>query len=834
MAEGLHGYELTGHLGEESLEDVAARREAAARASRRAGRGENPEVGSPETNVPTSEPTPGLLSRPNPENAPVPESEPTSSFNPRVQGGSYPGNLPTPPTAPPLEFPTRPPPVPTPALGREFTSPNIKEGLVYNTAKRALRGKLHAQAKEFHGQVEEALARHLGTAPAKVQDAIGDWSDGAENSTTTAWKDQPFELRRQAAALKGLHSAQKNVIVFENRDEGPHSLYTLRFASDDAKKVRDALDQNGLQFRTIEPSASKGQGTTVHVVDTDGGARAGIENLIKGGHVEPENVEERSGHAEFLGDPEQKSREVAARNYRGILQAARDQASQGEGRAGATVPWFEGLEPHAEQSYRDLSNLPDIRGPKEAEDLRQAAIDRANLTPEEQERLNKVRGIAKQWVDEHPGSHPLSAHHFIQGHEEFPDWVNTKEDIGKFFNARNKRLDYAKAEDRQTAADALIHDVMHAINGGSDAADWYDRTVDRSLRKVSDVAPDILTNPEDEMAYKLATAVTSQNQDVFPNFESGYLAYRHWKKTGEFPTNAEIFGGGTKSPAMIKNFTKLNRLWEKHGAEGLREILETPMTMRKLRDEYGLDPKGESLDHVMEGAAMLGPKLGSFYNNLNKRFHSITFDMWNTRNMNRLAGNMFAFSPKAMRKDTAERDSHLTQLSDLLSSGGLDDLPKGERAKMTAEIKRLQKIPEAKLTREHALEVAPTIANWAERIHKVFQEGEGYARSYPPELKTPKNKLAKNYDLNLTDLEDAPRNATERGQFRDIYKLTREGLAEHGLKLRNADLQAVLWYPEQKLFQLAGSRNRGNFDYLDAAHRLVRKVRSGELPALHA
>ena len=46
-------------------------------------------------------------------------------------------------------------------------------------------------------------------------------------------------------------------------------------------------------------------------------------------------------------------------------------------------------------------------------------------------------------------------------------------------------------------------------------------------------------------------------------------------------------------------------------------------------------------------------------------------------------------------------------------------------------------------------------------------------------------------------------------------------------------IKLYLWFIEQKLFQMGGSRNRASFDYLDASHRLVRKIKSGELPALH-
>jgi hypothetical protein len=44
--------------------------------------------------------------------------------------------------------------------------------------------------------------------------------------------------------------------------------------------------------------------------------------------------------------------------------------------------------------------------------------------------------------------------------------------------------------------------------------------------------------------------------------------------------------------------------------------------------------------------------------------------------------------------------------------------------------------------------------------------------------------------------------------------------------------RSSFWFVEKDLFKLAGSNSRVNADYLDAAHRLVRKVKSGELPGL--
>jgi hypothetical protein len=136
------------------------------------------------------------------------------------------------------------------------------------------------------------------------------------------------------------------------------------------------------------------------------------------------------------------------------------------------------------------------------------------------------------------------------------------------------------------------------------------------------------------------------------------------------------------------------------------------------------------------------------------------------------------------------------------------------------------------MTRDRVLAQAPTIADWADSEHRRYAISKGYERSYAPELKSDSTGLAKNMDLNLTDLSDAPKGPVQRGQWRDIYNRLKSNLSNAGIDMSHANNQAVLWYIEQALFRLGGSRNRASFDYLDAAHRLVRKVKTGKLPAL--
>ena len=47
---------------------------------------------------------------------------------------------------------------------------------------------------------------------------------------------------------------------------------------------------------------------------------------------------------------------------------------------------------------------------------------------------------------------------------------------------------------------------------------------------------------------------------------------------------------------------------------------------------------GELQTYNVAGSVVFGPKLGSFYNNLNGNFDSVTMDLWFTRTMTRIGG----------------------------------------------------------------------------------------------------------------------------------------------------------------------------------------------------
>jgi hypothetical protein len=779
------------------------------------------EVGSPETEIQPGAQSPGLLQQSGPE---------AESFSPRQQGGTY-----AEATQPMQEVPQLPQSI-------EFVSPNVRENLSYEAAKRALKSKGHVGMADFNDRVEQALANARGVPVAAQTNGIGDWVDAAENSHITRSHGHSPEDRRVALALKGLHGAQKQVASFQLDPAGEHSLFSLTFNSDDPNSVRTLLDEHGLKFRTLEEPKKK-QRITAHIIDTAGDALPGVEDLVKGGHIYEAKHDE--GLGEFIGT-ETGSRYEGAREYRRILQEARDKAQYAAGHPGVGMErpgvwWAAPLQQEAEENFARLKEARDFQRQEEAEDARLAEADRADIPPEDKAKLMELHQKAKAELRDNP--EPLDRHSifsYLLGENDLPSNKMNKKQIGEFFDSIHKDLDIDKPKDRATAGKAMFQDILHALAGSvtgkpSEAWGWYDRAVRKTINKTAEILPEIKTDPNTELAFKIGLAVTSQKQDVFPNAEDAYHVTRYWMKHGEFPTEAKYFGGGVMARAMEGNFAKMNKMWKDYGPDKLREILETPITVKLLKQKYGLTVGGEKQKHTVRGAMGLGAKIGSFLSNLLGHFDPTTMDLWFARGMNMMFGNMFDFSEQAMKVGSTKNRAHLEELRDMLDSGELSHAPPEQQEQMKKELAKLDAVKEGKMTKVRAEKLAPNIYDWAKRATKAYATSYGSGsgqKTFHEDFATPENITAKKMHDAVSELADGPRNASERDNWRLIMKDVNDRLANIGIHLTNADKQGLGWFNIKDLFKLAGSNSKRNADYLDAAYRLVRRVRNGEIPDL--
>jgi hypothetical protein len=179
-----------------------------------------------------------------------------------------------------LIVPTAPGPGVSHAASRQagpaylFLSPNTDENLSPAEATLRLRSPEQACFRQLAGDI----LRQVG-AQVHVEDAIGDWSDGVENSLLVVVPTPPdLWTLRYAAAWFGLLAEQKGVLVFRPAAGGPDELAILNVAERDLARLRRALDDHGISSRTIVRTAT---GQRVVILDEGRRWHRNVERLAQ-------------------------------------------------------------------------------------------------------------------------------------------------------------------------------------------------------------------------------------------------------------------------------------------------------------------------------------------------------------------------------------------------------------------------------------------------------------------------------------------------------------------------------------------------------------------------
>jgi hypothetical protein len=444
--------------------------------------------------------------------------------------------------------------------------------------------------------------------------------------------------------------------------------------------------------------------------------------------------------------------------------------------------------------------------------------------PERKTFVANVQRKAQDWLDrvENTEPHPLSS---AAEEKKVPKGAKmTVEQFAEHLEKQHKPLDVSNPRTRQRMADAATHDVISEVAKNGNGVGWYETIPPAAMKYVTDnLDPSILKTPENTFYYKVAQAISSQSQDVFDNTETGWHAYNFWREHGELPTSKkDLVGGGIQVNSILGNFKLVNELQKRLGTDELMDLFNRTLTVKEMRD-LGLTINGEAPTFKMEGSLALGPKIGAFFSNLNGHFNNLVMDLWHSRAMNRMTGDMFQFSNTAFKKQAEIVRSQI-------KSGEINDehVPvSDERAgKMLDEIDKVQATPDDKLTRKEAMKLAPTLMDWAKDRRQY------YSKTPDPDTgkgtfgeKTALNMNAKNMDYGLHKTQDAPRTIPERGFYRDIVNRVQKNLKDAGIHMDVADIQAQIWYSIQRLFQKGGALSSSSDanDYLDAAYSLVKQ-----------
>lgn len=499
-------------------------------------------------------------------------------------------------------------------------------------------------------------------------------------------------------------------------------------------------------------------------------------------------------------DPSQRQQSpvdplTSARNA-AIENARPDQAAMVDFEAAAEIP-----EPRA---------VPALDAATRALDEAVAAADEAvaAVNTESQFRANRMVQEAAAEYGDIPTtvddvSNVEAAFERARG-KEFPNNREFKKDIQDAVNAAAREAGVSLTEMTPALERYLIRTAVRearvAIRDNSNAIGWYNEKVTKALRIISLIHPEILSSREDRLAFTWALAVTSNGLKVDKNFELAMKAYEGWKKTGKMPTDVGIGTAGGE----INNGLKLyNVMLEKHGFDALEKFMRSKDTVKKITGFSGLKVSGENMGTEVYGSAILGPKIGNgFFSNLYGNFEQLTMDRWLMRTWGRWTGTLIEENPvqvKAKRKSLAR----LVKLLD-----------KEQR-------KSLEQVLRKKIAVARPDELAFAIAKASQKpknraimndIGRGFDADQLNAIVGPlkknkvrvglgDEIRKTGNALSKYIDGQKEDPDGPP----ERGRIRKVFNAALQQLQRDNPDLTMADLQALLWYPEKRLYDAAGA-----------------------------
>jgi len=351
-------------------------------------------------------------------------------------------------------------------------------------------------------------------------------------------------------------------------------------------------------------------------------------------------------------------------------------------------------------------------------------------------------------------------------------------------------LDEQNDETRKYLTRVGVADALYAIKSNANAVGWYDKTVSKALRVLGAIHPEINTDPNAKFAFTWALAVTSNGLKVDKNFELAERAYKEYKRTGKMPTN---ISAGQAQKAINESLGLFNKMVEEYGIDNVRKFMDSKFAVSQIKRATGLEVGGEFADTQVRGAAVLGPKIGNgFFSNLNGFFDQLTMDRWLMRTWGRWTGTLVDVRPDMVKAKRAE-------LKDLV-------VKMKQNAPAALQFQKALGSP-LQVSDMDALALAIQKASMDPATRVEFNKtetGEGIRKTG--------NALAKYLD----GQKEAPAGPEERNFIRSVFSNILDDVRAQGNEaLTMSDLQALLWYPEKRLYDIAKSDENATEGYTD-------------------
>ena len=395
----------------------------------------------------------------------------------------------------------------------------------------------------------------------------------------------------------------------------------------------------------------------------------------------------------------------------------------------------------------------------------------------------------------------------------------------------------SSVETEKYLVQTLLADAQYALVENPNAIGWYNEKVTKAKRLLALVHPELTTDIASNFAFTWALATTSNGIKVDKNFQLAEEVYSYWKENGTFPIP---FGTGKAGRAMTKSFKLINRLIEENGIEQVEEFMKTKHTVKEIETYTGLQITDFGKTEIVYGAAAIGPKIGNgFFANLYGNYEQLTLDRWAMRTWGRMTGTLvtdYKKQAKVKRDQLKQLIKALTKeqkkafetiIGRKLTLGDLDAVAKAIENKTTAPANRVEMA---------SISLIEPNNNIAETITNIMGEPKkGVPRiGIGDEMRKAGNSLAGYLD----GQKEQPKGPPERRFIEKVFGQVLPILQQQNPDLTMADLQALVWYPEKKLYDSAklkeavietGYEDNSAPDYANAAANLVATMGISEI-----
>lgn len=721
--------------------------------------------------------------------------------------------------------------------------------------ERARRNLTSADQASFKMKMQEL-------APdATVSNAIGDWADGAENSVAAVFDyNKPVEELRRLAASAGLARDQKAALWWTTDPNGKDATHFISWPKDvSIADARQAMIDAGLENRTLTQTADGIQGFVF-----DGGQQNlnKIKQLHE--HSTKPSIESSAATGDFPGDF--SSRAAARRAYRNILGGA-EEAPAREGVAQPENVGA-GNQPEPAGITSDLLASEPVKAPlatevpvkpepiKERPDLpATSALNtlyaKESALPVSGKRTNsEVAQQIQEAAIDHWGGEPVTSK-TITPEQESAIVDNAAQEVLAGLKQGGNAADwYTTAVKKALAIARVLHPELASDEAAQAAGFSNAKTAELGMATALAITSQNLNVTQNTRYANEQFKILKETGRFDPSIDYG--------------TKAESISGNLELANKLldlKGWDGVNELLNKEFTVGELSEIASQIT--------GKDAKiAGRVNDIVNGSALFGPKIGGgFLQNLLGNFNPVTVDLWMRRTWGRWTGDVLPDPVNAVQiarmvdglkevgiplpevlkgvrtvsqggkkgttisEKTAERllsnpesVNKIYSAADELDSRWnkvYDQVRNGITPEQAAAVRDGSLSLEA-LSKQLVKPLRDREAAWVkfkessetklsnkdrEAFYESYDASKGRTETLTnKELSSNKPTWAKAARVisNILKPVDVPSDQ-DREVINRIVNKVRVGLEQRGMKTTNADIQAILWYPEKDIWaKLAG------------------------------